>query len=182
MDWRWKIIVQDPMVINLVTTSILDADDRDFVHIETEYSSEGPYFTLYLPRRQFKSHGIVLAFQPIVTEASMRSSISKCLEVQDRFAIQAHLVLLCTTVSLSVKSSLSPTLHNPCWQTLNHTLWAKECLIIASDSAGGSPDGIEEHRDPLVVLATYISADRDRIRKLRNICDPTIQRLHMCNQ
>ncbi|KAI8141818.1 hypothetical protein BJV82DRAFT_617642 [Fennellomyces sp. T-0311] len=160
MDWRWKIIVQDPMVINLVTTSILDADDRDFVHIETEYSSEGPYFTLYLPRRQF------LAFQPNVTEASMKSSISKCLEVQDRFAIQTHLVLLCTTVSLSVKSSLSPTLHNPCWQTLNHTLWAKEYLIFASDSAGGSPDGIEEHRDPLVVLAAYISADRDRIRKL----------------
>lgn len=44
------------------------------------------------------------------------------------------------------------------------TIWAKEYLIISSDSVGRSADGNEEYHDPPVMLAVYISDNQEQIR------------------
>jgi hypothetical protein len=150
------------------------------VYTATEIVADGSYFILYLPQPQFTSYAIILEIQANVTDISMRRSIEKCLHVYDRFGIEPYLVLLCTdTVSLSVKSLLSPTLQNPYWLTLGFTIWAKECLIISKDAIDFNNSKTDQHLDPLVVLATYFSDDEEQKHKLKNIDDPTIQLLQV---
>lgn len=166
-----KNVLKHPSIVSLITGSIVKADGQ-LLYSEEEIFADGLHFVVYLPRQGSTSFGIVLAIQENLTEASMKRSIEKCLQVQSQYAIHAYFLCFCNTVSPPVQSFLSPTPDNPYWLTLDCSIWTEKCIVISNDAVDG-----KFTYDPMTILAMYISNNEERIKKLES-SDPTVKLLH----
>jgi hypothetical protein len=173
-------LLSNPIVINLVTKSVLDESNHRYTCAATITRNDGSFLFLYLPQTSVvvELPAIVLEVQKDVGATSMKRSIEYCLEVSEQYTYEVYFILLCTDqISRSVKERLSANLDNLYRQQLHSVFWAKNCLFILKATINSDSEDAEQNLDPLAVLTLYIASNNEERLKLKDVANSTIQLL-----
>ncbi|KAI8884056.1 hypothetical protein K501DRAFT_272125 [Backusella circina FSU 941] len=180
MDLTVLHLLSNPIVINLVTESVLDEGIDRYTCATTITRNDGTFLFLYLPQTSaaVELPAIVLEVQKDVGTTSMKRSIEYCLQVSEQYSYEVYFILLCTDqISRSVKERLSANLDNLYRQQLHSVFWAKPCLFILKATISSDSEDAEQDLDPLAVLTLYIASNNEERLKLKDVANSTIQLL-----
>ncbi|ORE11500.1 hypothetical protein BCV72DRAFT_284144 [Rhizopus microsporus var. microsporus] len=176
-DLMPKAIINDPNVINIITTALLNVQN-DYVTVNPEWDNGTRSYVVLEAKSSVMSHPpIIIEIQHTINSLFIKRFINYSLEAFKRYNLDPIVPIVCTDalsdyVAKNVKSSNIPSCND-----FPSTGWASRCLIVSKACIQESIDTIPV--DPFVALNLFLTSRAVTINDTLYADDYTIQFLYI---